>query len=159
MEIDQMGQIVQVKDSAAWIPLKYLDKVAPTSVLDKILDKSWLRWFAWKSLVYQKKNLLLSPKDVAANILVPNNHEPTMKFMFLFHWFPLSCLQVWNNPDKATEAANSGFTNKFLARMESETSVEMPPMSLRWCQRVDPHLIPESLLSARDSRISWLEAI
>ncbi|WP_075352657.1 metal-dependent transcriptional regulator [Algoriphagus marinus] len=68
MEIDQMGQIVAVKDSSAAF-LKYLDKVgayigARIKVLDKVdFDGSI------EILVDQKKNLFMS-KEVAINILV-----------------------------------------------------------------------------------------
>jgi DtxR family Mn-dependent transcriptional regulator len=68
MEIDQMGQIVAVKDSSAAF-LKYLDKVgayigARIKVLDKVdFDGSI------EILVDQKKNLFMS-KEVAVNILV-----------------------------------------------------------------------------------------
>lgn len=68
MAIDQMGQIVAVKDSSAAF-LKYLDKVgayigARIKVLDKVdFDGSI------EILVDQKKNLFMS-KEVAANILI-----------------------------------------------------------------------------------------
>jgi DtxR family transcriptional regulator, Mn-dependent transcriptional regulator len=68
MEIDQMGQIVAVKDSSAAF-LKYLDKVgayigARIKVLDKVdFDGSI------EILVDQKKNLFMS-KEVAVNILI-----------------------------------------------------------------------------------------
>lgn len=68
MEIDQMGQIVAVKDSSAAF-LKYLDKVgayigARIKVLDKVdFDGSI------EILVDQKKNLFMS-KEVSVNILV-----------------------------------------------------------------------------------------
>jgi len=68
MEIDQMGQIVAVKDSSAAF-LKYLDKVgayigARIKVLDKVDFDGSL-----EILVDQKKKLFMS-KDVATNILV-----------------------------------------------------------------------------------------
>jgi DtxR family Mn-dependent transcriptional regulator len=68
MEIDQMGQIVAVKDSSAAF-LKYLDKVgAYIGARIKILDKTDFDG-SMEILVDQKKNLFMS-KDVAANILV-----------------------------------------------------------------------------------------
>lgn len=68
MEIDQMGQIVAVKDSSAAF-LKYLDKVgAYIGARIKILDKTDFDG-SMEILVDQKKNLFIS-KDVAANILV-----------------------------------------------------------------------------------------
>ncbi len=68
MEVDQMGQIVAVKDSSAAF-LRYLDKVgayigARIKVLDKVEFDGSL-----EILVDQKKTLFMS-KDVAANILV-----------------------------------------------------------------------------------------
>ncbi len=68
MEIDQMGQIVAVKDSSAAF-LKYLDKVgAYIGARIKVLDKTDFDG-SLEILVDQKKNLFMS-KDVAANILV-----------------------------------------------------------------------------------------
>lgn len=68
MEVDQMGQIVAVKDSSAAF-LKYLDKVgAYIGARIKILDKTDFDG-SMEILVDQKKNLFIS-KDVAANILV-----------------------------------------------------------------------------------------
>ena len=68
MEIDQMGQIVAVKDSSAAF-LKYLDKVgayigARIKVLDKVEFDGSI-----EILVDQKKNLFMS-KEVAVNILI-----------------------------------------------------------------------------------------
>ena len=68
MEVDQMGQIVAVKDSSAAF-LRYLDKVgayigARIKVLDKVEFDGSL-----EILVDQKKTLFMS-KDVASNILV-----------------------------------------------------------------------------------------
>jgi DtxR family transcriptional regulator, Mn-dependent transcriptional regulator len=68
MEIDQMGQIVAVKDSSAAF-LKYLDKVgAYIGARIKILDKTDFDG-SIEILVDQKKNLFMS-KEVAANILI-----------------------------------------------------------------------------------------
>lgn len=68
MEIDQMGQIVAVKDSSAAF-LKYLDKVgAYIGARIKVLDKTEFDG-SMQILVDQKKNLFIS-KDVAANIQV-----------------------------------------------------------------------------------------
>lgn len=68
MEVDQIGQIVAVKDSSAAF-LRYLDKVgayigARIKVLDKVEFDGSL-----EILVDQKKTLFMS-KDVASNILV-----------------------------------------------------------------------------------------
>ena len=68
MEIDQMRQIVAVKDSSAAF-LKYLDKVgayigARIKVLDKVEFDGSI-----EILVDQKKNLFMS-KEVAVNILI-----------------------------------------------------------------------------------------
>ncbi len=68
MEIDQMGQIIAVKDSSAAF-LKYLDKVgayigARIKVLDKVEFDGSI-----EILVDQKKTLFMS-KDVSVNILV-----------------------------------------------------------------------------------------
>lgn len=68
MEVDQIGQIVAVKDSSAAF-LRYLDKVgayigARIKVLDKVEFDGSL-----EILVDQKKTLFMS-KDIASNILV-----------------------------------------------------------------------------------------
>jgi DtxR family Mn-dependent transcriptional regulator len=68
MEIDQIGQIVAVKDSTATF-LKYLDKVgAYIGARIKVLDKTEFDG-SMEILVDQKKSVFMS-KDVTTNILI-----------------------------------------------------------------------------------------
>jgi DtxR family Mn-dependent transcriptional regulator len=68
MEIDQIGQIVAVKDSTATF-LKYLDKVgAYIGARIKVLDKAEFDG-SMEILVDQKKGVFMS-KDVTTNILI-----------------------------------------------------------------------------------------